>query len=46
MEFTLKSTCGKARLGEMKFARGTVRTPAFMPVGTYGTVKGLSPEEV
>lgn len=46
LEFTLKSTCGKARLGEMKFARGTVRTPAFMPVGTYGTVKGLSPEEV
>ena len=46
MEFTLKNTCGKARLGELKFKRGVVRTPAFMPVGTYGTVKGLSPEEV
>ena len=30
----------------MRFARGTVETPAFMPVGTYGTVKGLSPAEV
>ena len=46
MEFNLKAKCGKARLGEMVFPRGTVRTPAFMPVGTYGTVKGLSPEEV
>ena len=46
MEFRLKAKCGKARLGEMIFPRGVVRTPAFMPVGTYGTVKGLSPEEV
>ncbi len=46
MEFTLKAKCGRARLGEMVFPRGIVRTPAFMPVGTYGTVKGLTPEEV
>ncbi len=46
MEFKVHAVCGKSRLGELKFERGTVRTPAFMPVGTYGTVKGLSPEEV
>lgn len=46
MEFTIKSVLGKSRLGELKFNRGTVRTPAFMPVGTYGTVKGLSPVEI
>lgn len=37
---------GAARRGELHFARGTVQTPAFMPVGTYGTVKSLTPEEV
>lgn len=46
MEFKVKQVHGKARLGEMVFPRGVVRTPAFMPVGTYGTVKGLTPEEV
>ncbi len=46
MEFKIHATCGKSRLGELHFERGVVRTPAFMPVGTYGTVKGLSPEEV
>lgn len=46
MEFKVNAVCGKSRLGELKFERGVVRTPAFMPVGTYGTVKGLSPEEV
>lgn len=46
MEFHIKAKFGKSRLGEIKFARGVVRTPAFMPVGTYGTVKGLSPVEV
>jgi len=35
-----------ARRGRLHFARGTVETPAFMPVGTYGTVKSLSPEEI
>ena len=37
---------GLARRGRLRFARGTVETPAFMPVGTYGTVKALTPEEV
>ncbi len=46
MEFTISKTCGKARLGELRFARGAVRTPAFMPVGTRGTVKSLTPGEV
>ena len=46
MEFQVQNTCGKARQGELKFDRGTVRTPAFMPVGTYGTVKAMTPGEV
>lgn len=46
MKFELMKTSGKARRGRMTFARGVVDTPAFMPVGTAGTVKGLSPEEV
>ncbi|MEE4216861.1 MAG: tRNA guanosine(34) transglycosylase Tgt [Xanthomonadales bacterium] len=46
MEFQRHKTCGKARLGELRFERGTVRTPAFMPVGTYGTVKAMTPGEV
>lgn len=46
MKFNLKKTDGKARRGELIFDRGTVQTPAFMPVGTYGTVKAMSPEEV
>jgi len=46
MEFQLHKTSGKARLGELRFERGTVRTPAFMPVGTYGTVKAMTPGEV
>jgi len=37
---------GAARRGRLHFARGTVETPAFMPVGTYGTVKAMTPEEV
>jgi len=36
----------QARCGRLRLARGTVRTPAFMPVGTYGTVKAMTPEEV
>ena len=43
MKFEIKSRCGKARLGQMVFDRGVVRTPAFMPVGTQGTVKALRP---
>ena len=46
MKFTLHATDGMARLGELDFARGVVRTPAFMPVGTYGTVKAMTPAEV
>lgn len=46
LSYTLKKRVGKARLGEIHFDRGVVRTPAFMPVGTLGTVKGLRPEEV
>lgn len=51
--FTVKARDGHARLGEIDFpaqgekkARGTVATPAFMPVGTYGTVKGMLPRDV
>ena len=36
----------KARRGRLKFPRGTVETPAFMPVGTYGTVKGMLPRDI
>jgi len=46
MQFELLNTDGAARRGRMRFARGTVETPAFMPVGTYGTVKAMTPEEV
>ena len=46
MKFTLKQTDGRARRGQLAFERGTVETPAFMPVGTYGTVKGMTPEDV
>ena len=46
MIFELDTTDGRARRGRLVFERGTVETPAFMPVGTYGTVKGMTPEEV
>ena len=46
MEFTLYKTSGKARRGQLTLAHGKVETPAFMPVGTYGTVKAMSPEEL
>lgn len=46
MEFTLYKTSGKARRGQLTLAHGTVQTPAFMPVGTYGTVKAMSPLEL
>jgi len=44
--FTLHKTDGLARLGTIQTAHGTVRTPAFMPVGTVGTVKGLYLDQV
>lgn len=46
MQFSLKAKDGLARRGELVFSRGTVSTPAFMPVGTYGTVKAMTPEEL
>src|SRR5262245_61914564 len=45
-EFTLLGTLGAARRGRLQLAHGTVETPAFMPVGTYGTVKAMTPEEL
>ena len=44
--FTLLAQEGAARRGRLQFSRGTVETPAFMPVGTYGTVKAMTPEEL
>lgn len=46
MKFELFNTDGAARRGQLVFDRGTVQTPAFMPVGTYGTVKAMTPEEL
>ncbi len=46
MRFELDGTDGAARRGRLVFERGTVETPAFMPVGTYGTVKAMTPEEL
>lgn len=46
MKYELINTDGKARRGRLTFERGVVETPAFMPVGTYGTVKGMKTEEV
>ena len=46
MEFKLNTTDGQARRGQLTFERGQVPTPCFMPVGTYGTVKAMTPEEV
>lgn len=46
MEFKLIGTSGQARRGQLTLAHGMVETPAFMPVGTYGTVKAMSPAEL
>ncbi len=46
MKFTIHASDGGARRGELVFSRGRVDTPAFMPVGTYGTVKAMTPEEL
>ena len=46
MSFTLSGQDGLARRGELDFPRGKVQTPAFMPVGTYGTVKGMLPRDI
>jgi len=44
--FTLLATDGAARVGEIRLPRGAIRTPAFMPVGTAGTVKALTTDQV
>jgi queuine tRNA-ribosyltransferase len=44
--FTLHRTDGGARLGEIRTARGSIRTPAFMPVGTAGTVKAVYTDQL
>ena len=44
--FSLESTSGAARAGVLDLPHGRLLTPAFMPVGTYGTVRGLHPDEV
>jgi queuine tRNA-ribosyltransferase len=46
MKLTVTHNFGAARTGSLEFRRGVVETPAFMPVGTYGTVKSVTPEEV
>lgn len=46
MLFTLYKENSGARRGQLAFDRGTIETPAFMPVGTYGTVKAMTPEEL
>lgn len=46
MQFETLAGEGKARRGRLTFPRGVVETPAFMPVGTYGTVKGMLPRDI
>lgn len=46
LSYTLKGTSGMARRGEITTAHGTIQTPIFMPVGTYGTVKGMTPRDL
>ena len=46
MKFEKFAEDGLARRGRLVFDRGVVETPAFMPVGTYGTVKGMAPREI
>lgn len=46
MKFKISNTENLSRRGQLQFKRGTINTPAFMPVGTYGTVKAMTPEEL
>ena len=46
LEFSVLATSGQARRGRLKLAHGVIQTPAFMPVGTYGAVKGMRPQQV
>ena len=44
LQFQFLGQDGQARRGRLSFPRGVVETPAFMPVGTYGTVKAMTPD--
>src|SRR5437764_14748370 len=46
MQFEVTARCGQARRGRLTLAHGSVETPVFMPVGTYGTVKAMAPNEL
>src|SRR5215470_8115453 len=46
MKFEVTGRCGDARRGKLALAHGTIDTPVFMPVGTYGTVKAMAPNEL
>jgi len=46
MQFEVLATAAAARRGRLTLAHGVVETPVFMPVGTYGTVKAMSPAEL
>ena len=46
MKLSLTNTDGQSRRGQLEFDRGSIETPCFMPVGTYGTVKAMTPEEL
>jgi queuine tRNA-ribosyltransferase len=46
LRFTVEATAGPARRGRLETPHGVIPTPAFMPVGTYGSVKGISPVEL
>ncbi|MGA0432463.1 MAG: tRNA guanosine(34) transglycosylase Tgt [Luminiphilus sp.] len=46
MKFAVSQRDGLARRGEIELPRGHIQTPAFMPVGTYGTVKGMLPRDI
>ena len=45
LSFELTADDGAARAGRMSVAHGTIETPVFMPVGTYGTVKAMAPSD-
>ena len=46
IKFEIEATCGNSRAGTLQTQHGKIQTPIFMPVGTLGTVKGMTPEEV
>ena len=46
MKYEIINTEGKARLGKITLSRGKISTPTFMPVGTYGAIKAMAPDEV